>query len=145
MVEINTMKKIIYLFLIVFTVVACGGTEETTNKENDSIVGKWTLYKEVKKGKSFNYNGVPTATKIEFKENGYFILFDEITDEKINNDNIGSIQEDFKGQYEVTDKLLKINRFDGDSSSSETLTINELSSNELILKSDNGRLRYFKR
>lgn len=139
------MKSIFYLFLIVFTVVACNRTEEITDEENESIVGQWTLFKEEKKGKSFNYDGVPTATKIEFKENGYFILFDEITDEKIKNENIGSIQEDYKGQFELTGSQLKMNRFDGDSSSTEIFSVNKLSSDELILKGDNGRVRYFRR
>ncbi len=139
------MKNFIYFFLMAFTIASCGGTEVTGNKGNDSISGKWTLYKEIKDGHSFNYVGVPTATKIEFKENGYFIFFEEIIDEKINNESIGSIQENSKGQYSISDKQLKMNRFEGDSSSTEIWTIDKLSINELILKSESGRLRYFKR
>jgi uncharacterized protein (TIGR03066 family) len=139
------MKNLLIVLISGFILFSCGNSNDSNSPEEVSIVGKWTLYKEDKKGKSVDYKGVPAATKIEFKENGYFILFDEITDEKINNESIGSIQEDYKGQYELKNKDLIMNRFDGDSSSTETLVLQELTSDKLMLKSQDGRVRYFKR
>ena len=137
--------------LLSFTFNSCSDSGNENKSDNNTsvkqtIFGTWTLIKENKNGKLVNYKGKPTALKLTLKDNGYFILFDKITDEKIKNSGIGSIQEYYKGQFEKKNLTLVMNRFEGDSLISTKYQIKELSSDELVLNESKGNhTQYFKK
>lgn len=132
------------LILLLFT-VSCQGTQDVKNLKDSDITGVWTLFKEEKQGKTIDYSGVPSATRIEFIENGYFILFDQITDEKINSSGIGSIQDKFKGQYELKDGHIRLNHYVGDSLIKQDLELLSMEGDVMVIKDPKGKVSHFKR
>ncbi len=135
------MKFIFAALLLLSTIFlqSCGEqevNEETINSENTivTINGDWTLLQEEKNGRKLDYSGKPTAVTLTIKENGFFIFFDKITNEKISNSGVPKIQERYKGQYELNGKELNLNHFLEDSLVSESFLIESLTPNELILK-----------
>lgn len=147
------MKPSIAVFTLLLAIFfnSCSQSDNQTDSgENTTVAhpifGTWTLIKENKNGKLVNYKGKPTALKLTLKDNGYFILFDKITDEKIKNSGVGAIQEYYKGQFEKKNKTLVMNRFEGDSLISEKYHIKELSGDELVLNDTKGNhTQYFKK
>lgn len=118
---------------------------EKTEKTEATITGTWTLYKEVINGKQVDHSGKPTAVSLTLKENGFYILFDKITDPKISG-SVDEIQERYKGQFEQKDKVLTMNHFVNDSLVSKSVTIERLTENELILKDNTTKnQQYFKK
>lgn len=131
--------------LVLFLLIGCTSTKDVKKLNGSDLTGLWTLFKEEKQGKTQDYSGVPSATRIEFIENGYFLLFDQITDEKINNSGIGSIQDKSKGQFEVKDGTIQLNHYEGDSLIKRQLTIVSFENDVLILKDEKGKTSHFKR
>lgn len=130
------------LLLIVITACNSGGH----SAESKDLVGTWTLFKEEKSGKTIDYSGVPSATKIEFKENGYFLLFDKITDEKMSNSGVGTIQDNLKGQYELSEKTIKMNHYVGDSLITKEWSIQSIDGTTLIvIDNKSGKTSHFKK
>ena len=125
---------------------ACNSSENTAEAKKEDITGTWTLFKETKKGETIDYSGVPSASRIEFKENGYFVYFDQITDEKINNSGIGSIQDNLKGQYELKDGFILLNHYNQDTLLTKTFVLKSLKDGELVLKDEESdKLSYYKK
>lgn len=144
--------KFFTLLIIGFSFLfSCGnnvedGETSKLKKEDTGIYGTWTLFKEDKNGKKHDYLGKPTAESLTLKENGYFIYFDKITDEKMNESGVDQIQERYKGQFESTEKLLTLNHFEDDSLIVEKYTILKLSGDELTLKDlESDNIHYFKK
>ncbi|MEY3236426.1 MAG: hypothetical protein RI883_527 [Bacteroidota bacterium] len=139
------------LLLIVTSLQSCGEkeTSDEAGKTDNSIVsinGDWTLHKEEKNGKKLDFSGKPTAVTLTIKENGYFIFFDKITNEKISNSGVPKIQERYKGQYDLDGKELSLNHFVNDSLVSESYSIESLTATELILKSNTTKnIQHFKK
>ncbi len=139
------------LLLSIATLQSCGekGVNDETAKEENTVVsinGDWTLHKEEKNGKKLDYSGKPTAVTLTLKENGYFIFFDKITNEKISDSGVAKIQERYKGQYDLDGKELSLNHFVNDSLVSESYTIQSLTATELILKSNTTKnIQHFKK
>lgn len=146
--------KLIFTVLLILSAVSlesCGekGVSNKTTETKDttfSLNGDWTLFKEEKKGQKLDYASEPIAVTITFKENGYFIFYDKITNEEISNSGVPKIQERYKGQYEIVGKELNLNHFINDSLISENFTIEGLTASELILKSKRtSNIQYFKK
>lgn len=130
--------------LLLLVITACNSGEHSA--ESKDLVGTWTLFKEEKSGKTIDYSGVPSATKIEFKENGYFLLFDKITDEKMSNSGVGTIQDNLKGQYELSEKTIKMNHYVGDSLITKEWSIQSVDGTTLIVKDNkSGKTSHFKK
>lgn len=124
-----SIPTIVFTILLLFS---CG-TDQQKKIDIDALKGTWTLFKEMKNGETKDYSGVPTASKIEFKENGYYVFFDQITDEKISKSGVGNIQDNLKGQFELNEHELILNHYIGDSLAVKKFTIESLSSDELVL------------
>lgn len=152
--------KIRFAALLILGMITFQSCKETT-PENDvktseiseksenngvTLIGTWTLYKEKIKGKQVDHSGNPTAVSLTFKENGFYIFFDKITDTKISDSGVDQIQERYKGQYEQTDNIIVMNHFIMDSLISKAYIIDRLTENELVLKEkDSKHEQYFKR
>ncbi|MES2799538.1 MAG: lipocalin family protein [Bacteroidota bacterium] len=127
------MKSLfIFSLLAIFSISSCG-TPYDSSQKNTGIVGNWTLVKEVKNNKVINYDGIPTASKYEFKENGYYVYYDKITNEKIAKSGVGTIQDIEKGQFMQEDADLKLNHYLGDSLVTKTLIVKEQTATHLTL------------
>lgn len=121
------------IFTLTFLVLISCGTPYDSSKKDTGLVGKWTLVKEVKGEKVIDYDGIPTASKYEFKDNGYYVYFDQITNEKIAKSGVGTIQDNEKGQYVIDGKHLILNHYIGDSLVSKSLSIETQNATKLIV------------
>lgn len=123
--------------------------EEQISETNDpkDIKGTWTLVKELHKGgKNVVWEGRPTVPEMTFKENGYFLFVDRITDEKMKSEGIPTIQDRYKGQYDLKNNKLTLNHYQSDSLITRTFAVEEISANELVINDkDNGHTMIFKR
>lgn len=140
--------KFTFLLVISFTLFqSCQNEDKKINSENkplQSISGTWTLFKVDKGDVTVDYTGKPTAVSLTLKDNGYFIFFDKITDEKMNESGVGKIQERYKGQYKLNDNKLTMNHYEGDSLITEIYSVEKISEKELVLK-ENSNTQYFKK
>lgn len=133
------MKFILLLILGIVFLNSCDnkGEIKEANKEEtlrDAISGTWTLSSVIKKGKKVDHSGIPTAVSITFKDNGYYIFFDEITDEKISNAGVDKIQVRHKGQYEIKGETLITTHFVDDSLITKKYFIQNLTAAELSIQ-----------
>jgi hypothetical protein len=131
--------------LFLFLLIGCTTSTNVKDLQSSDLTGLWTLFKEEKQGKTNDYSGVPSATRIEFIENGYFLMFDQITDKKINSTSFGSIQDKLKGQFEVVDGTIQLNHYIGDSLVKRQLSIVSMEKDVLVLQDDKGKTSHFKR
>lgn len=142
----------IFSFSLVVVSTACTSMEPAASQEKSekkvevTINGEWTLYKEEINGKTIDFKNEPTAVSLEFSKNGYFVYFDKITDKKISDSGVSEIQERYKGQFSLNDKLLKMNHFVDDSLITENFVIQKLSADELVLKNkETNTIEFYKK
>lgn len=142
------MRSLFYILFAAITLLfnSCGSSDSTKDVETKDLHGIWTLYKETKGDKTIDYSGEPTASRYEFKENGYFVYYDQITNKKISESGVGSIQDLLKGQYEVKDNEVLLNHYKGDSLVTKIYAIESSSESELILVDNKtGKTSYYKK
>ena len=140
------MKFLNYAIMLFALLLFVSCSTNNDKVEQTDLTGTWTLFKEVKNEKTIDYSGVPSATKIEFKDNGYFLIFDKITDEKISSAGVGTIQDNLKGQYEIIDNLIRMNHYLGDSLIKKDLEVVSFDDETLVLKDPKtGKTSYFKK
>lgn len=141
------MKSYIFPFLLLTSIlIGSCGTSESTKSTEENLFGTWTLFKETKQGKSIDYAGVPSASRIEFDSTGYFVYYDQITDEKISNAGVGVIQDHYKGQFKLEEMDLKMNHYIQDTLIVKKFKIEKISDTELVLIDEKaGKTSYFKK
>ncbi len=131
------MKIIYHLFLIVTLLApltySCASKSGSNENGRYDLNGRWILYKETKNGKSKAYDSSPVAMKFEFKENGYFVMYDEITDTKIVSAGVETIHDKLKGQFQLEADQLRLNHYIGDSLATRIFKVESLNSKKLIL------------
>lgn len=140
------------LLLISISILSSCNNGNTLNEKKvkeltvTSIFGTWTLYKENINGKIVDHSGRPTAVSLKFEKNGYYILFDKITDKKISDSGVDAIQERYKGQYEWKDKNLELTHFMDDSVIVDVYLIQSLTETELVLENSSTKtIQYYKK
>lgn len=152
------MKRNLFFFLIIGSVffVGCQNSEETNTNEETTISqkegpadikGTWTLTDEIHKGgKNVVWEGRPTVPEMTFKENGYFLFVDRITDEEMKSEGIASIQDRYKGQYDLKGGTLTLNHYEADSLITRKFQVEKLNSDELVINDkEHGHTMIFKR
>jgi uncharacterized lipoprotein YmbA len=152
------MKRGLFFFFLAGSVfiVGCQNSEDTKSTEETiiskmdgpaDIKGTWTLTDELHKdGKNVVWEGRPTVPEMTFKENGYFLFVDRITDEEMKSEGIASIQDRYKGQYDLKGKTLTLNHYEADSLITRKFQIEKLNATELVINDKNhGHTMIFKR
>lgn len=116
-------------------------------KDPKDIKGTWTLVEELhKEGKNVVWEGRPTVPEMTFKENGYFLFVDRITDEEMKSEGIATIQDRYKGQYDLKGDKLTLNHYQSDSLITETFSVEKISQDELVINDkEHGHTMKFKR
>lgn len=151
----STMKRglFFFLFAMAFVFSECqdsSDTKETTVSEKEGpadIKGTWTLTEELHKGgKNVVWEGRPTVPEMTFKENGYFLFVDRITDEEMKSEGIPSIQDRYKGQYDLKGSSLTLNHYLADSLVTRKFKIEKMNAAELVINDEeHGHTMIFKR
>lgn len=141
------------IYLFIFTAIialfsSCSGDTDVKKEtiKITSLEGDWELTKELFNNQSFDCTENPIKTVLSFKENGYFIYFDDLTNSGLSGE-IDKIQMHFRGQYSLEENELILNHSENDEESSEVYDIKSISEKSLvIINTDNNKeLHYTKR
>lgn len=146
------MKKLYTTILIGFLLSMSSCTSTKSSKDQDtvaaaSIVGRWKLEKEERRPvteKGVVYKDQPTYVILNVQKNGYFILYDTFIDPAWKSKGLPLISERSKGQWEMTDKVLKLHHNSGDTSYTETIEISEMDKKTLVTKGQDAKSNVYK-
>ncbi len=138
------MKRAFYLFYtaVSVSIIGCQNSEESNTTDrtarsenliNVKIQGAWTLTDELYKGKSVKWEGRPISPEMIFKENGYYLYVDRITDKKMKSDGISTIQERYKGQFYLNGNNLIMHHYISDSLVTKRFKVEKLNATELVI------------
>jgi hypothetical protein len=142
------MKSLIIapFLLLLLLISSCTSSNDKVDLKSKDLNGIWTLFKETKGDKTIDYNGEPTASRYEFKENGYFVFYDQITNKKISESGVGSMQDHLKGQFEVKENKILLNHYEQDSLITKIIVVDKISSTELVLVDEkSGKSSYYRK
>lgn len=140
-----------FLFILSAIIVlfsSCSGDTDVKKEliKITSLEGDWELTKELFNNQSFDCTENPIKTVLSFKENGYFIYFDDLTHSGLSGE-IDKIQMHFRGQYSLEENVLTLNHSENDEESSEIYDIKSINDKSLVIvNTDNSKeLHYTKR
>ena len=120
-------------FLVAILFVVAYSTNKIHLKIPD-LSGKLILFKDVRNEKTIDHSGVPSASKIAFKDNAYLPMLDKITQERTSNFGVGTIQDNLKGQFEIPDNVIQMNHYTGNSLIKKELEVVSFNEETLVLK-----------
>lgn len=154
----SIMKRGLFYVLLIGILInaGCQNSSEKVSKEETEVFekggaadikGTWTLTEEFHKGgKNVIWEGRPTVPEMTFKENGYFLFVDRITDEEMKSEGIPALQDRYKGQYDLKGSSLTLNHYQADSLITRNFVIEKMSSSELVINDkEHGHTMIFKR
>jgi hypothetical protein len=128
------------LIVLITTISACSSPLPPSGKEaitpsqyTDAIAKKWLL-SSVKPNKSHSSELIMSLEK-----NGYFTIYDSITDAKFLQAGIKKIQPISNGQWDLQGKTLTIHYLSKDSNSVEKYEVREIIKNKLVLLGKNKK------
>lgn len=126
------------IFFSIFTISILFFTGCSTNSSSTisgELIGKWKLSKEVVNKKTLSYSENPIKTILSFEEEGYFHLYDDVSDLELG-DEIGNIQSHYKGQYVYENTSLQLKHEEDGVEKNEEFTVKKITDTELILLDD---------
>ena len=152
------MKNLFYLISLLF-ITSCGdGNEEITTDANEKeelvektkeelLMRRW-MFKEITSSdgeKSFSYDGSSSDVVLRIDKNGYFIIYDSITDLTITDKGIKRIEQRSAGQWQlINGDLLLLKKIFNDTIITDSLIIKELNDTKLVTASDSKKkITYF--
>lgn len=118
------------LSVLLLLITGCTNESETTSTE---ILGEWELTKEIFNKQTLSYTDNPIKTILSFKEEGYFHLYDDVSEANLG-DEIGNIQTHYKGQYVYENETIQLTHDVDGTELTQKFDIQKISATELILK-----------
>lgn len=136
--SITTFFKIgFFVGAVVLSSCSEKSDETTDSKETKvelkSLAKRWILSDDRDKNK----NVIEVILSME--ENGYFMIYDTITDKKFIDAGINKIQPVSKGQWKINDGKLVLSHIMDDSTRIEEFSIQSLNSDKLIIIGSNNK------
>jgi hypothetical protein len=152
--------KTYYLFLFSFLFfVSCESSEtETSEQDNqgnierseptieDLLSNRWVYKERVNDEgtKRIEFGDDYSERIIRIENNGHFMIYDSITDDKMINKGVPRIAKKSSGQWELLDNKLTLLHIENDTIRKEELFIDNLENGELITSSANrGKVTYY--
>lgn len=136
-----------YIFGVLVTpllIIGCTSTDSTSDSieknsdsENNLIVGRWKLEKEVltsSKQEIIEYKNQPSAVLLNVQKNGYYMLYDSIVDPSWKKKGLPLIQVRSKGQWELEGTEFSMNQQSAENNDSESFEVMALTKSELVTK-----------
>lgn len=111
--------------------------KETKMTESEKLSTRWVLVnrRNTKGDKSKDFEKIPTSIVTYFEDNGYFRVYDSITEAK-NEEGVQMIEQRSSGQWEIDENGLLVLRYtEPDTVILERFSIEELDKNILVIKS----------
>jgi len=143
------MRNILFIFSVSTALFSsCSSNEniKTTNTKTSELKGDWELTKELVNNQSLDYTQNPIKTILSFKENGYFLHFDDLAKSGLSGA-IDKIQLHYRGQYTLEENVLTLNHSVNKEENNEIYDIKNNKKKSLVLINTDSEkeLHYTKR
>jgi hypothetical protein len=139
------------LSLFVLLLLASCSTEskevkDVPTKTTLSVTGRWVLIKsEDSDSRKTDHQHQPSDVILDFKKNGFFIIYDTLVDPKWRKKGLPLIEKRTSGQWKLEDSLLTmIHDDDKDSAFSEEFKIVRCDGKELITERSNKKTTVYR-
>lgn len=118
---------------------------ETIPTEPISVNGRWVLIKsEDSDSRKTDHQHQPSDVVLNFKKNGFFIIYDTLVDPKWRKKGLPLIEKRTSGQWKLEDSLLTMIHDDKDTSFTEEFKIVRCDGKELITERSNKKTTVYK-
>lgn len=118
---------------------------ETIPTEPISVTGRWVLIKsEDSDSRKTDHQHQPSDVVLNFKKNGFFIIYDTLVDPKWRKKGLPLIEKRTSGQWKLEDSLLTMIHDDKDTSFTEEFKIVRCDGKELITERSNKKTTVYK-
>ena len=125
---------------------SCAGN--TANEDTKSLLtGKWRLASATqnpKSGNQLDLSHEPSTVILHLQQNGYFQIYDSLTDSKLVQASVPRIQQRSKGQWKLHATHLLLTHYREDSTYMESLEIKRINENELVTRSNGNHSDVYK-
>lgn len=118
---------------------------ETIPTEQLSVTGRWVLIKsEDSDSRKTDHQHQPSDVVLNFKKNGFFIIYDTLVDPKWRKKGLPLIEKRTSGQWKLEDSLLTMIHDDKDTSFTEEFKIVRCDGKELITERSNKKTTVYR-
>ncbi|WP_430402100.1 hypothetical protein [Fluviicola sp.] len=142
-------RNLLYLFSLLLLASCTTDVKEVENTpaaKEISVVGRWVLIKsEDSDSRKTDHQHQPSDVVLNFKKNGFFIIYDTLVDPKWRKKGLPLIEKRTSGQWKLEDSLLTmIHDDDKDNSFSEEFKILRCDGKELITERSNKKTTVYR-
>ncbi|MDF3026246.1 MAG: hypothetical protein K0S23_553 [Fluviicola sp.] len=136
-------------FFILLLFASCSAeTKEVKNatKQGEiSITGRWILIKSEDAGmRKTDHQNQPSDVVLNFKKNGFFIIYDTLVDPAWRKKGLPLIQRRTSGQWKLKGNVLTMVHDEKDTSYSETFKIIRCNGKELVTERSNKKTMIYR-
>lgn len=118
---------------------------KTIPTEPISVTGRWVLIRsEDSDSRKTDHQHQPSDVVLNFKKNGFFIIYDTLVDPKWRKKGLPLIEKRTSGQWKLEDSLLTMIHDDKDTSFTEEFKIVRCDGKELITERSNKKTTVYK-
>ncbi len=141
-------SNLLSLFMLLLLASCSTGTKEVENvpaEKEISVTGRWVLIKsEDSDSRKTDHQHQPSDVVLNFKKNGFFIIYDTLVDPKWRKKGLPLIEKRTSGQWKLEDSLLTMIHDDKDTSFSEEFKIVRCDGKELITERSNKKTTVYR-
>lgn len=142
-------RNLLYLFSLLLLASCTTDVKDVKNApaaKEISVIGRWVLIKsEDSDSRKTDHQNQPSDVVLNFKKNGFFIIYDTLVDPKWRKKGLPLIEKRTSGQWKLEDSLLTmIHDDDKDNSFSEEFKILRCDGKELITERSNKKTTVYR-
>lgn len=143
----STVNLLSFFFLLLL--VSCSAeTKEVKNASKqgeNAITGRWILIKSEDAGsRKTNHQNQPSDVVLNFKKNGFFIIYDTFVDPKWRKKGLPLIQQRTSGQWKLEGSVLTMIHDEKDTSYTERFKIVRCNGKELVTERSNKKTTIYR-
>lgn len=144
----HSAVNLLSLFILLIFASCTTDTKEVENtpeQKKISITGRWILIKSEDSGsRKTNHQNQPSDVVLNFKKNGFFIIYDTLVDPKWRKKGLPLIERRTSGQWKLEDSLLTMIHEEKDSSYIEKFKIKICDGNQLVTERSNKKTMIYR-
>lgn len=144
----HSISNLLTVAIILLLTSCSTGTKEGENVPEEttiSVTGRWVLIKSEDSGsRKTDHQHQPSDVVLNFKKNGFFIIYDTLVDPKWRKKGLPLIEKRTSGQWKLEDSLLTMIHDDKDTSFSEEFKIIRCDGKELITERSNKKTTIYR-
>jgi len=144
----HSISNLLTVFIILLLTSCSTGTKKGENALEEtkiSVTGRWVLIKsEGSDSRKTNHQHQPSDVVLNFKKNGFFIIYDTLVDPKWRKKGLPLIEKRTSGQWKLEDSLLTMIHDDKDTSFTEEFKIVRCDGKELITERSNKKTTIYR-